>query len=298
MGQPGLIGVLLMVVVTTTMLSLGMSLSARDILSSSRRTSLLIRAAVAAYVAAVAWTWIVVQALAVPVASAGALLLLMCIPPAATATKCAAIAKADQAFALTVLVILSMVAIVATPFLLGLVLPVQGPVELDRAQIIRTLLLLVIVPATAGILTRTLAPALAIRLKGPAMTVSNAALAVVLAAVMWKYHWAIIKLGPATLAAIVLVFAGSMAAGWLLSGPARATRFAGATACSARNAGIALLIVATNFPVSRIGDENTARVIATVVAYALFELTAGYVLAVYHGRRTRGTTNGGAVRTS
>ena len=287
-----------MVVVTTTMLSLGMSLSARDILSSSRRTSLLIRAAIAAYVAAVAWTWIVVHALAVPVASAGALLLLMCIPPAATATKCAAIAKADQAFALTVLVILSMVAIVATPFLLGLVLPVQGPVELDRAQIIRTLLLLVIVPATAGILTRTLAPALAIRLKGPAMTVSNAALAVVLAAVMWKYHWAIIKLGPATLAAIVLVFAGSMAAGWLLSGPARATRFAGATACSARNAGIALLIVATNFPVSRIGDENTARVIATVVAYALFELTAGYALAVYHGRRARGTANGEAVRTS
>jgi BASS family bile acid:Na+ symporter len=186
-----------------------------------------------------------------------------------------------------VLVLLSIVAIVATPLLLELVLPVPGPVELDRAQIIGTLLLLVIVPAASGILLRSLAPALANRLGVPVMTVSNAALAVVLASVMWQHHQAMLRLGAAALAAIVLVFAGSMAGGWLLTGPARATRFAGAAVCAARNAGIALLIVATNFPVSRIGDENTARVIATLVAYALFEVTAGYVLGVYHGRRTR-----------
>jgi hypothetical protein len=94
------------------------------------------------------------------------------------------------------------------------------------------------------------------------------------------------------MAAIVLACAGSFAAGWTLTGPKRATRFAGAAACTGRHAGIALLIVTMNFPASRIGDDNVSRVIATLVAYAMFELAAGFALAVYHGRRRPADTGG------
>ncbi len=153
-------------------------------------------------------------------------------------------------------------------------------------QIVATLLALVIAPGAAGVLLRGLSPSLADRLERPVTLIANVVLIAVLVVLMWTRHAALLGLGGFTLGAVVLVFAGTMVAGWILTGPAPATRFAGANACSGRNAGIALLIVTVNFPASRIGDENLARVIATLVAYGLFELTAGVALAVYHGRRS------------
>ncbi len=290
MSYSSILSPLLVAVITTTMLSLGMQLSPRELLASLTRYRLMLSAVVAAFVMSVAFAWLVLQLAPVSVPLAGALLLLLCMPPAGTGAKYAGLAGADQTAALGMLVLLSVVALVATPLLLGWVLPVSGPVHVDGGPIVRMLIALVITPVVLGLILRRVAPSLTSRLAPAIVVFSNLVLAAVLILVVSQEYPAMLGLPAAGLATIFVIYAGAYACGWLMTGPDPRTRFAGAMSCATRNPSIALLIVNQNFPVSRIGQEATDVVMATIVTYAVMELCLGVLNAVYHARRQRGPT--------
>jgi BASS family bile acid:Na+ symporter len=288
MSYAAILNPLLVLVITSTMLALGMGLNPSDLLATLSRFRLMLKIIVAAFGISVAFAWLVLQFAPVSVPCAGALLLLMCMPPAATSAKYAALAGADQAGALAMLVLLSAVALVATPLLLSVVLPVQGPVDVDSGPIVRMLLLLVISPVAAGLALRRLAPSRCARLRPAIVVLSNLGLVLVLALVVSQEYRAILATPAVALATFPVIYAGAYTFGWLMTGPDPRTRFAGAMSCATRNPSIALLIVNQNFPVSRIGEEAMDIVLATIVTYAVMELCLGVLNAVYHARRLHG----------
>ncbi len=275
------LNLLIIVVLLTTMLSFGMTLTLRDILEPMKRVGLLVRATIAAFIVVPAFAVLVVKGFALPLPVGGAILLCACLPVEPTVPKYAGIAKGDTPFAIGVLVLLSVVGIVVTPNLINLVLPVHGHVQLDVMPIIRVLVFLVLAPLIVGMVLCRVAGALAHRLAGPTEKLSTLALLAVVVLILWHDHASVLSLGSMAVLAIIVVATGSMAIGWMLGGPTRGTRTTMTIATAFRNLSVGLLVAATSFSAAKVGADHASAIVSTVVAVGVINLILGLGFAFF-----------------
>lgn len=281
------LNLLIVIVLVSTMLSFGMTLTLKDILEPMKRVGLLVRATIAAFVIVPALAVLVVKGFGLPVAVGGAMLICACLPVEPTVPKYAGIAKGDTAFALGVLVLLSVVGIVVTPNLINLVLPVHGHVQLDVMPIIKVLVFLVLAPLIAGLLLRRVAGGLATRLSGPMEKLSSLTLLGVFVLIIWHDYASVLSLGLKAVLAIMVVAIGAMILGWLLGGPARGTRITLTIANAFRNLSVGLLVASTSFPASKVGANHASMIVSTIVAVGVINLIFGLGFAFFmKGRQT------------
>lgn len=275
------LNLLIVIVLVATMLSFGMTLTPRDILEPMKRVGLLVRATIAAFVIVPAFAMLVVKGFGLPVPVGGAMLLCACLPAEPTVPKYVGIAKGDAPFAIGVLVLLSVVGIVVTPNLINLVLPVHGHVQLDVMPIIKVLVFLVMAPLAAGMLLCRVADGLAKRLAGPTEKLSSVALLAVIALIIWHDYASVLSLGLKAVLAMIVVALGSMAAGWLLGGPARGTRITLTIATAFRNLSVGLLVASTSFSAAKVGADHASSIVSTVVAVGVINLIFGLGFAFF-----------------
>jgi bile acid:Na+ symporter, BASS family len=153
-------------------------------------------------------------------------------------------------YAIGLLVLAALVAIVFIPLgvkLFGLFL--QTPVAMKAWPIARLALVTILAPLAAGMALRQLNPAIALRIAQPIARTAGALLLICVVPVLITQTPEILAvIGNGTIAAIVAFLLVGLAAGHLLGGPDPHDRAVLALATATRHPGIALAIVASNFP--------------------------------------------------
>lgn len=261
------------------MIGVGLGLSVWDLLKVSRDWRLALRAGIANYLlvpaAAVALIFLFRPE---PMVAAGFLIAVVC-PGAPFAPVLATIAKGTAATAVGVMAILAGSSAIIAPLLLRFLLPLvagHGNLTIDPLKIITTLIMSQFLPLGLGLALHHAKPRLAERLQAPLNRFSaflNLALFTLILTAQFKLLQQIRLSGYLGMSIMV---AATLLAGWLLGRSEGNQRKTMAITTSARNVGVALVIVASSFP--------GTPVVTAATAFALFQILAVVLVAIVWGR--------------
>ena len=213
---------LVLLFVVSTMLSVGLLLSVREIVSALDDRRWLARALLANLVLlpamAIAAAWL----LQLDAVLSAAMLVLATAPGGPALVKLAALARGDAALAVGLLVVLLVAGVVSQPLLLGLQLRVRLPRHADRLQFYMQKL----------------------------STVSMLLLVTLLPIQHWQELQDIARGGAFPAAALFIALAACC--GWLLGGPHAAPRRMLSLSCGQPNLAAAMMIASQNFKDPRV----------------------------------------------
>lgn len=267
------------VFVLSTMFSMGVQLSVGQLFDALRERRLLTRSLVVNLVAVPLTAYLLVRTATVELGYATGILLLAVAPGAPFGPKLAEISDSDVAFASGVMVILCTLSVVTIPVSLVVLLP--GSVTVDPLAIGRMVLGIQLIPLLAGLVLSTHHASLADRLDALSQRLSDYTFVGLIVLLVVVYHGEMTSLvGTGTLAISTLVVVASLLLGYILGGPARATREVLATTTAARNAAIALFIATTGF--------SNPDVLTIVLAFSFIGVAGSGVLAALWRHRSRG----------
>jgi BASS family bile acid:Na+ symporter len=206
-------------------------------------------------------------------------LLLAIAPGGLLALQFARISNGNRVFAVALLFIFCLLAILVTPALVILLSYRERAGELPFAWLILMLLLLIVVPAIVGRVLQRLIPQHA-----PVLGLWLGRLSIVIfiiAAVMaGRYKTPAVKLmGTNGIAAIVLLILGAWIVGWFLGGPEMRNRKVLAISSSMRNVGVCMPI-ATNY-------FAATEVFIPMLAFSGIMIPMNMVFALVTGRALR-----------
>jgi len=192
--------------------------------------------------------------------------------------KTAQLARGDVPLAITLVVGLELLNIVAMPLWAAIAIP--SVVSVPLAEIIRTLLVGVLVPLSIGFAGRAWAPVLARRVARWAPRLSTIALGVVIAVVLARDGAAVLAaLGSGVPTVAVATILTAMVLGWWLGGPDPASRRTAALVSSVRANVVALAVAST-----AVGAAAPAT--SAIVVFGLCSLLVVPPIAVLVGRRS------------
>ena len=272
--------VLVLIFVLSTLFSVGLLMSARQVLAAlQQRRSLAVALCVnfvALPAAALALCWGLQPAPPVQ----AALLLVATAPSSPVLLRLNEFARGDQARAVGLLVLLMGLTMVYQPLVLPMLLP---GLSVSPMPIARTLVLTVLLPLVSGMLLKARWPALAGRLR-PALTrLGNICAAVSCFILLPLVYWdAVIDvaLNGGGLLVLLIYLPLVVGAGWWLGGPDADQRRLLALCCGQGNMGAAFVIAAHNF--------NNPQVIAMLLLVLWASLALLIPLALVFRRQSLG----------
>ena len=254
--------------VACTVFGFGLQATTEDLLYLVRRPGLLVRSLLAVFVV-------------MPVVAVGLGLMFDLQPTARITLVALAIspipprlpkmqrkAGGHAGYGLGLMAIAAALSIVAIPGALELLNVIfERSFAMAPAAIAVVVLKFVFGPFAAGLAFRALAPAVAERIEGPVLSVSQIllvlALLVLLAASLPVIRAAV---GGGTVAAMVLFSLAGLAVGHVLGGPDPDHSVVLALSTSFRNPAIAFIVASANFPNERFGGTILLYVLVTLVA--------------------------------
>jgi ACR3 family arsenite transporter len=265
-----------LVFAVTSMLVMGLSLTMAQILAPLRNTRLLLAALTANFILAPALAYGIGRVLPLSDGLRFGLLLVSTAAGAPFLPRLAQLAKADVAFAVGLMTLL----VVTTIFYMPVVLPLllQG-VTVSPWQIARTLLLLMFIPLTSGLLLNS-RYAQAAALWVPSLAkVSNIALVSLLVSGLIANLSAILSMiGTTGILAALLFLLSCLGAGTLLGGSEYPIRTVLGLGTAQRNLAAALAVATANF-------SQDPAVIVMILVLGLVDLSVLLFIANRLGRR-------------
>jgi BASS family bile acid:Na+ symporter len=258
-----------------TILSIGLSVSAGELLGIARRYGLLLHAMVANIVLVPALAVGVYDLFGLPVEIGTGLLVCAATPGSPLGIKLTQMARGDVPVAVGLGVLLIAVSVATTPAVASLILPAGDHVRLSFLEIMQLLVPHVLLPLAVAIGIKSLKPRWAERLLHPLQLLSNGLFAILVIWVLVRDFDTLAATGLATAGAMVIVGLGSWLIGYALAGPDRGGRLALAFGTSFRNSALALLIAAS---------MHQHAVITGAVAYVVLALVVN-LLAAWYMRR-------------
>jgi bile acid:Na+ symporter, BASS family len=254
---------------TGLLLAVGLRLTAARILGALRQGRIAWVVA-ANFILVPALTLGLALALDVPGPVAAGMTLLGAAPFAPVVPVFAKMARGDLALAAGLTALFPFLSAFLTPFVCELslrTLPAMGTLRFSVGSILLVLVLTITLPLLGGVAVNQALPGLGRRLLRPVEVLSEATGAVSLAFVTMVEFKNILATGWKPLVAMLLISELSLALGWALGGPGRATRLVIALGTSNRNIALALLIALQSF-----GDSP---IVAAVVANGLVLILLG-----------------------
>jgi BASS family bile acid:Na+ symporter len=287
---PAYINLLTYAFVAMYMLSVPLETTRGEIIKSLGRLNLMGRALLANFVIIPILGFGIAQIFDLPPDIKTGFLLLSLAPGGLLALQFARVAKGDRVFAVALLFLFCLLAILITPALTLLLFPREGAGKLPFAWMIMMMLVLIILPAAVGRLLQTLIPQHAPKL---GLWLGRLSIVVfIIAAVMaGQYKTPSIKLmGMYGIEAIVVLIVASWIVGWLLGGPEIKNRKVLAISSSMRNVGVCLPIASNYF--------SGTDVSIPMLAFSGLMIPMNMVFALATGRMLRDREeNRGAVKT-
>lgn len=263
----------------TMMLSIGLEVTGRQVVAALRDVSLMGRALLANLVLVPLLGLLLVRLLPLSADVAAGLLILAAAPGAPFAVQFTSKAKDAVAFAAALLFLLTLVALVVTPPLAGLLLQVDAPLRLPVWRVVGAFALYVLLPLLAGFALHRWAGGLAAAIRRPVALCAAVSFLAFIVLTFAVKSAATRTVGVPALVAMLGLVLGGMLIGWLLGGPATGIRHALATSTGMRNVMVALLIALNSFPDS---DVDLA-----VIAFSALMVPPNLVFTIYQNRRAR-----------
>jgi len=260
-----------------TVASLGMSYTVRQLIAPLRRVWLVVGLVVlnALVIPAVAWG----LAKASPIANqyVDGLVLATIGMGSAAALKAAQLTKrADLPLAISVVVVLQLVNIVAVPIWAGRI--VTGT-SISAWDIVKDLLLLVLLPLVVGLLLKVRYPDNTVTWQPELVRVANLAMVIALATgIAANWHTIVTMFGSWVIVIAVVIVVIGLVTGALLGGRKPETRTTTSLVSGTRFAGLGLIIIGTQL-------HGAANYIGPAITFAIVSLIVPMALAVEIGRR-------------
>ena len=230
-----------------TSLSIGLEVTGRQIAGLLRDKGLLLRALAANIVLVPLLGVILVWIWPMPRDFEIAFLLLAVAPGAPSAIKYTRNDREDAPFAAGLAMVLMCAAIVFSPFLADIVLPLETRITVPYDQIASVLVLYIIAPGAFGFMLQRW-PDESPMIGKVALISARLCFAAWMLITFLEQSKATSRMGVRTLAAMICLIAGSMILGWLMGGPKPENRRILASATSMRNAALCAAIALRSFP--------------------------------------------------
>ena len=263
--------------VGATVLSLGMTFTAGQLLAPLRRVGLVVAMIVLNAIVIPAIAWGVAKGLPIDDAYVDGLVLATLGAGSAAGIKAAQLARnADLPLAVSIVVVLQLVNIVSVPIWAGQV--VSGA-TLSAWDILKSLLLLVLIPLVVGLVVKARYPDLAAEWTGGLVKIANLALVIAIAAgISANWETIVDLLGSWVLVASVLIIAIALALGLLVGGKNPQTRTTSGLVTGLRFGSLGLIIIGTQL-------GGNANYLGPALVFALLDFLIPIALAIEIGRK-------------
>lgn len=274
------------------MLSMGMVLGFRGMVSLWRRPSLLLRSLVAAFVAVPLAAMVVTRALPLPFEVRAGIAAMAVIPGAPVIYRKMLKGPGNAELAGSFQATMALLSIVLVP-LWFMVLSALYPADevAPVAVVFKQVMLVQGLPLLVGAAIAHWLPDLADDFNEPLHRISSAMLIGVVLLVVVMGLSLVLKAGPLPILAVVLMAAAGLVSGHYLGGADPTVRQTIALANGSRNAGLALALITLNFP------GVAQEVLVTIASYAVMSAIAGKIYTrLYQNQLARsGHPQGGLI---
>lgn len=232
----------------TSMLSVGLLATTKDLRALLASKGLLFRSLLANFVVVPIIGIVLVKVLPFKPEVAIALLILACTPGGPNALQFTTKIKGEKLFAGSSAFVMSFLAVFLSPALLAFALPGDISVVVPYGRALLSVVAFLLLPLIAGMFVRSRAERLAGKLSKLFSLTSVALFVAVLLLIMGKRKEAMNAVGKEALLYMLLFIVLSMVAGWLMAGRAKEARPVLATVTSMRNVALGLLLAFRTFP--------------------------------------------------
>ncbi len=215
------------------------------------------------------------------------LLLVTCCPGGALSNYLTGVAKGDVATSISMTTISTLFSIVLTPVLFAFwasmnpstLLALQN-ISMDPQRVIMTLLIMLFVPVTAGMLLRAKRPNTANRIRGVVRLIAGIVFAVIVAMLIGSNFKSLALLAQVALFPVLFTFVIAVGLGWgigWISGLTAPERRAVAIEVAFQNVALAIGLGITFFP-------SLGGIAAVAILWGIVHLTLGFGLAIAWNR--------------
>jgi BASS family bile acid:Na+ symporter len=263
----------------STMISIGLEVTLKEIMLVASNKRLLIRALLANFILVPLLGLIIARILPMPTNIETGFLLLAGAPGALFAINFTRRTQDSVPFAAALLLTLTVLSLVVTPFLVQLMLNVDQPITLHYDRAIQALFLFVLLPLLAGLALNRWASATALRLRTPVSACAGISFVLVTVTTKGLKSAATKQIGISGLLAMLLLIVASMVIGWKLGGPDPGTRRVVTVNTGMRNVALALAIASRSFA--------GANVEVGVLAFSALMLPPNVLFTIYHIRKAK-----------
>jgi bile acid:Na+ symporter, BASS family len=215
------------------------------------------------------------------------LLLVTCCPGGALSNYLTGVARGDVATSISMTTVSTLFSMVLTPLLFALWASMNpstraalADIQMNQKQVVMTLLTMLIVPVTAGMLLRARRPDIADRIRLWTRRIAGLVFAVVVVMIIGGNIKSLALVAEVALLPVLLTFALAIAFGWglaRLSGLVAADRRAGAIEVAFQNVALAIGLGIAFFPA-------LAGVAAVSILWGVVHLVFGSGLAITWNR--------------
>lgn len=263
----------------TSMLSVGMMATTKELRSLLASKGLLFRSLLANFVVVPIIGIVLVKVLPLKPEAATALLILACTPGGLSALQFTTKVKSEKFFAGSSAFLMSLLAVLISPVLLTLALPGDVSVVVPYGRALIFIVVFLLLPLIAGMLVSGRAERLAEKLSKLLGLASLVLFIAVTLLIRGERKEAMNAIGKEALLCMLLFIVLSMVAGWLMAGRPKEARPVLATVTSMRNVALGLLLAFRTFP--------DPAVQTSLVAFSALMVPPNMLLTLYWALRNR-----------
>ena len=269
----------LAILIAATVASLGMSLAVRQLLAPLRRAAVVVAVVVLNALVIPALAWGIAKASPMANQYVAGLVLVTIGAGSGGALKAAQFSKrADLAMAVSLVVVLQLVDIVAVPVWTGNLVP---GASISASAIVEDLLLLVLAPLAIGLVFKERYPRRTTGWHSQLVRASNLALLVALTTgVAANWRTMTTMLGSWVIVTAVVIMVVALVGGALVGRGDPGTRTTTTLVSGMRFTSLGLVIIGTQL-------HDAANYVGPAITFALVEITLPMLLAIEIGRRVR-----------
>ena len=268
------------VFLVATMLSIGLKVTAADLMSVVRDRGRMARLLAVNFLLIPAIGLLLATVIPMSTDAKVGFLLVAVAPGGLNAIQFTSKTTDGLPYAATILFILSFLSVLVSPLMAAAVIPMETSLVLPYGKVIAYLLLGVIGPMLVGLMEHHAWGRIAHTLAKPVALVGTVSFVVVVVLLWGLRKQAKATLTPAELVAMLIFIVAAMVVGWALGGPGKEMRRVLATGSSMRNAALGLMIAINSFPDTRVDEA--------VIAFGALMIPMNMVFTVYgviQGRR-------------
>jgi BASS family bile acid:Na+ symporter len=263
--------------IVTTMLSMGLSFFPKQFLEPLQDKSLILKSLAANFILVPLLTFLILQVIPLEEGLAIGLVLMAAGAGSPFMLKLVQVTRADMAFAVGLMLILSLVTLIYLPVMLSLLLP---GVYINHLYIATSLLVLIVLPLVVGTALKARYSDLAETLKPIFNRISNLfIIIVVIIYLVLNYQDFLAVFGTGALIATVTFVLASFLTGYLLGGPTPGTKMVLGLGTAIRNGSAALVVAVANF-------SSQYNVTAMIVVVYLLSLILMILISAGIGKRS------------